>query len=369
MAAEHTQPPLTPDASIPVHAASAGLAGLSPAYFGLVMATGIVSVASQFHGLHGFALALFALNITAWLVLCVLNLARAIRHPRHFFGDMVDHLRAPGFFTAVAGTSVLGGQALLFVEGYRTALALGAFAALLWVVITYTVLTALTVKSVKPPLDKGISGGWLLAVVSTQSLALLAALLAGHIHPPHKIAMNFFALSMWLWGGMLYIWLMSLIFYRYTFFRLAPEDLTPPYWINMGAMAISTLAGSMLILNAPDAPFMLAILPFVKGFTVLYWATATWWIPMLLLLGVWRYGYMRFPLRYDPLYWGAVFPLGMYSAATYEMAESLKLDFLWFPARIFLYTAIVAWAAAFFGLLRRLARLLTRRGRADPVSG
>ena len=39
--------------------------------------------------------------------------------------------------------------------------------------------------------------------------------------------MNFLALSMWLWGGLLYIWMMSLIFYRYTFFRLSPDDLPP----------------------------------------------------------------------------------------------------------------------------------------------
>jgi len=64
-------------------------------------------------------------------------------------------------------------------------------------------------------------------------------------------------------------------------------DLAPPHWINMGAMAISTLAGSLLIVNAPDAP----LLPFIKGFTVLYWATGTWWIPMLVVLAIWRYGY------------------------------------------------------------------------------
>jgi tellurite resistance protein TehA-like permease len=166
---------------------------------------------------------------------------------------------------------------------------------------------------------------------------------------------------MWLWGGMLYIWLMALIFYRYTFFRLAPEDLAPPFWINMGAMAISTLAGSMLIINVPDAPFLQAILPFLKGFTILYWATATWWIPMLVVLAVWRYVHQRFPLRYDPLYWGAVFPLGMYSAATHEMGQALALDFLAAPTRVFLYAAILAWTAAFVGLLRRLLRLARPR--------
>jgi tellurite resistance protein TehA-like permease len=156
---------------------------------------------------------------------------------------------------------------------------------------------------------------------------------------------------------MLYIWMMSLIFYRYAFFRFSPGDLAPPYWINMGAMAISTLAGSLLVMNAPDAPMLQSLVPFLKGFTVLYWATGTWWIPMLLLLGCWRYLYKRFPLRYDPLYWGAVFPLGMYSACTHEMARALGLPFVAGVGTVFFYLALAAWSAAFAGLLRRLARL------------
>jgi tellurite resistance protein TehA-like permease len=355
------QPSILPDAAptAPGTADAAhagGLAELSPAYFGLVMATGIVSIAAHLQDLPLLASSLFALNIAAWAALCALNIARALRHPRCFFGDMADHLRGPGFFTAVAGTAVLGTQVILFVSGYRVGMALFGCAALLWFALTYAIFAAFTIKSVKPSLDKGISGAWLLAVVATQSLALLAALLAVHAAQPWKMALNFGALSMWLWGGMLYIWLMSLIFYRYTFFRLAPEDLAPPYWINMGAMAISALAGSMLILNAPEAPFLQAIVPFLKGFTILYWATASWWIPMLVVLAAWRYLFIRFPLRYDPLYWGAVFPLGMYSAATHELAHALALGFLGPPAQAFLYIAIAAWAAAFVGLARRLAR-------------
>jgi hypothetical protein len=68
-------------------------------------------------------------------------------------------------------------------------------------------------------------------------------------------------------------------------------------------MAISTLAGARLVQNTPDAPFLSSLLPFLKSFTVFYWATGTWWIPMLLVLGVWRHLIQRFPLRYDPLYW------------------------------------------------------------------
>lgn len=119
-----------------------------------------------------------------------------------------------------------------------------------------------------------VPGCW--PVVATQSVAVLGALLAVHVAQSCRLELNFLALSMWLWGGMLYIWMMSLIFYRYTFFRLASGDLSPPHWINMGAMAISTQAGSLLIINAPDAPFLLSLLPFPKGFTVFYWATGTW---------------------------------------------------------------------------------------------
>ena len=337
--------------------ASLLLAELSPANFAIVMATGIVSLAAHLDGRHGLALALLWLNAAAWLALWLLSLLRMARHPRRFFGDMVDHLRGPGFFTTVAGTSVLGSQCVVFGLDYHLGFALGALAALLWAGLTYGIFTALTVKEDKPALDRGINGGWLLAVVATQSLAVLGALLAAGQPAPLRLTLNFLALSMWLFGGMLYIWIMALIFYRYTFFRLSTSDLTPPYWINMGAMAISTLAGSLLIANASAAPFLQSLLPFLKGFTVFYWATGTWWVPMLLLLGVWRYVYKRFPLRYDPLYWGAVFPLGMYSASTHEMVRVMALDFLGFLAPLFLYAALAAWAAAFAGLAARLLTL------------
>jgi tellurite resistance protein TehA-like permease len=259
---------------------------------------------------------------------------------------------------------VLGVQFALQQQATGVALALWWCAVGLWVVLTYAILTALTVSANKPDLAAGINGGWLTAVVATQSLVVLGTAVAPHIGSnPEAVALTL--LSLWLAGGMLYIWMIALIFYRYTFFRLAPADLLPPYWINMGAMAISVLAGALLIRTAGSSPLLSSILPFVKGFTLLYWATATWWIPMLLALGVWRYVVHKVPLTYDPLYWGAVFPLAMYTSATYRLGEALDLPFLLLVSRYFVATALTAWLMTFLGFIVSLAVQL--RG-GPPIS-
>ncbi len=329
---------------------------LSPAYFGMVMATGIVSLAANQIGLAGVAWALFVIAVVAYGVLWALTGLRIWRHPALFMADMFDHLRGPGFFTMVAASSVLGSEFVILADDPRIGFILWGVAVILWLALTYTIFTVFTIKEEKPTLDKGISGAWLLAVVATQSIAVLSSLLAVGIEQPYRLDLNFLALSMWLWGGMLYIWMMSLIFYRYTFYLFSPGDLSPPYWINMGAMAISTLAGSLLISNSQDAPFLHSIVPFMKGFTIFYWATGTWWIPMLVILGIWRHVYKRFPLTYDPLYWGAVFPLGMYAVSTFQMAHAMEFHFLTTLPVVFTWVALAAWTLAFVAYLRTLMR-------------
>ena len=331
---------------------------LHPAYFAMVMATGIVAIASQLTGLRPLAVGLSWLNIGVFVVLWTLTLARAILFPQNFFRDLIDHKRGPGFFTIVAGTSVLGRQQIIIFGHYTMATAMWFLALPLWAGFTYAIFTGFTVKEDKPSLAEGIHGGWLIAVVATQAVSSLGTLLASRF-PTHETEMLFFSLCMWLCGGMLYIWVISLIFYRYTFFRFLPSDLMPPYWINMGAMAISTLAGANLILNANRASFLLALLPFLKGFTVFFWATATWWIPMLVTLAIWRHVYKRFRLTYDPLYWGAVFPLGMYTVSTFQLAQALDVPFLLWIPHYFVYIAVTAWMATFAGLLWSM-RNLTR---------
>lgn len=333
------------------------VAGLHPASFAMVMATGIVSVAAQLRGMPAIAVTLLWLNVLLYIVLWVLTCFRMMRYGQRFAADLFDHNRCVGFFTVVAGTCVLGNQFVVVADYPRIALALWFAGIALWAIVTYSVFTLLTVKSEKPSLGDGLNGGWLVAVVAAQSVSVLGGLLATEFGSARELV-TFFALVMWLGGGMLYIWIIALIFYRYTFFPLDPRQLAPPYWINMGAMAISTLAGTGLAGRAADSALVGQLLPFVKGLTLLFWATATWWVPLLVVLGVWRHVVRKVPLTYDVVYWSAVFPLGMYTACTHRLASVINAPYLDIVPRYFVFIALAAWALTFLGLLHRQLRLI-----------
>ncbi len=329
------------------------IANLFPGYFALVMATGIVSIAAHFLEIKFFAWTLLIINIINFTILSLLNLIRLIRFFPKVRADIGDHTRGPGFFTVVAGTCVLGSQ-LLIVGGYSNAATILWYVGIfLWALIMYSFFTLVTVRETKPPLEKGISGTWLIATVATQSVSVLGTLLAGNF-AAHREPILFFTLCMFFIGCMLYLILITLIFYRFTFLDLTAAALNPPYWINMGAVAITTLAGARLIIAAPEWIFLGDIQQFLKGFTLFFWAAGTWWIPLLFILGIWRHVYQRFPLRYDPQYWGMVFPLGMYTVCTFQLSKAINFEPLMIIPRYFVYIALAAWLLAFAGLLYSL---------------
>jgi len=335
--------------AVPDHERRAGstLATLSPAYFAFVMATGIVSIAAELRGLHRLAVLLLWVNVIAYGALWALSLARLARYRDRMLADLTSHQKGAAFLTTVAGTNVLGSQLALVAERPGIAVALWWLGLALWGVLLYAFLTAVTFREPKPDLATGISGVWLLLVVSTESVAVLGATVAPSIAPRGVL---FVSLVAHLVGAMLYLLVIGLIFYRWTFFSMGGDQATPPYWINMGALAITTLAGSNLILAAPRWDLLRQLEPFLQGTTILFWAFATWWVPLLVIMGVWRHGVKRVPLRYDPQFWALVFPLVMYSVATTKMIEAIGLPFgSWIPAAFF-WIGLGAWAITAVGM-------------------
>jgi tellurite resistance protein TehA-like permease len=216
------------------------------------------------------------------------------------------------------------------------------------------VLASVTLRERKPDIATGLNGGWLVLVVGTESVAVLAALLAPGSGRPDVL--EFLALVACMAGLMLYIVIIGLVCYRWWFFPMASEQATPTYWINMGAVAITTLACANIAINGHNVPGIDALEPFLSGMTVLFWAAATWWIPLLVIVGIWRHVVQRLPLRYDPQYWSLVFPLGMYGVATFRMQTALGISFLHWVPTAFFWIALAAWAVTLVGLARSASR-------------
>ena len=330
---------------------------LHPSYFSMVMATGIVSIAAWFLEFKTISLLLHYLNMVLYIALLALLSMRIILYGKAIINDLMDYQRGPGYFTFIAGTAIVGNQLVIIENSLLYAQILLWLALAAWVLITYSFFVVITIKEDKPSLDRGISGSWLVIIVSTQAVSTLMSTLAPT--QPFGEIFIFVALAFYMVGAILYIYIMSLIIYRLSFFSLKPDELGAPYWINMGAAAITTLAGSRLILNIEAGTAMEDFIPFLKGFTFFYWSASTWWIPLMLILGSWRHLIKKVPLPissngYNVGYWGMVFPLGMYTVCTFLLAEALNLPFLKMIPIYFIYIPFAIWIAVMTGFTRHL---------------
>jgi tellurite resistance protein TehA-like permease len=319
---------------------------LFPGYFAMVMATGIVAVAASQQDIDWLADVMYVIAAAAYVVLAVLLIARVVRYRSRFAADVTNHAKGFAFLTTVAGTNVLGAASVVIHGWYDLAWVLWWLSLALWAGFLYATLIAVVIRPGKPGLESGINGTWFLLTVSTESIAVLGALLLAH-DPGDTLA--FAGLAFFSLGVVLYLIVMTMIFLRWTFYELDPTEADPPAWIAAGAVAITVLAGSNLLLAG--SPRLDRAAPFVEGTVVLAWATATFWFPLMVAIGIWRHVVRRLPLRYHPSYWALVFPLGMYSAATFRMRAAIDLDALEWVPQVAFGVALVAWLLTAIGLV------------------
>lgn len=319
------------------------IGSLYPGYPALVMATGIISNAFHFMGWFWLSHSLFLVNLAAYPLLIAAILARLFRHTTSFWSDLLDPRLVFSFFTIVAATDILGIQ--FDLRGYATlATVLWLAAFTVWVFLLYFSFAVLSFLNTARDANV-VHGGWLIAIVGTQSLVLLGVRVADHL-PGYGADVIVLAHMLWGIGLCLYAIFVTLFSYRIFFFKLTPEDLSPLLWVVMGAAAISANAGTSLILNNASIPFLAATKPFIDGVTLIIWAWGTWWIPLLIFFGVWKHVVCRVPLTYSPALWSLVFPLGMYSVATFRFSLATQFPLLQSLGRGFVWVAAAVWLAS-----------------------
>lgn len=323
------------------------IGSLYPGCFALVMATGIIANALFLEGYRTPSDALFAFNTVAYPCLMAATLIRATRYSRALWADLINPRLVFSFFTMVAATDVFGIG--IHLRGFSSlALGMWLFALVLWFCLIYLSFGVLTFLNTAHGANV-VHGGWLIAIVGTESLVILGTLVAP---PLGQIGTAIFVLIHMLWGvGLgLYGIFITLFAHRIFFVEFEPEDITPLLWVVMGAAAITTNAGSTLILTQTSLPFLQSMRPFIDGVTLIMWAWATWWIPLLLLFGVWKHGVCRVPLSYTPMLWSLVFPLGMYALASLRLSLATDFPPLHSVSLTMVWVALAAWAATATGL-------------------
>lgn len=247
-------------------------------------------------------------------------------------------------------------------------LGLGAAGALIWLVLTYGLPWSIVATARRPVLGE-LNGTWLIWVVATQSLSIVAAALVP-VAPSAWLRDDLPAVAVCLWGVgvMLYLILIVIIFLRLLLVAVTPAEMGPAYWIAMGATAISVRAAAgILVLHGPNSAVLVGGLrPFLIGLSVVLWAFGTWWIPLLVLLGLWRYVVRGYSRDYEPRLWSVVFPLGMYTVASVTLGRAAGLGFMVSVARVWVWVGFAAWVVVLGLMLSALARALVPRH--DPTS-
>jgi tellurite resistance protein TehA-like permease len=352
-----------------------------PGAFAVVMATGIVSADLWDVGWRPASLAMLALAAAAFAALAAATGWRAVTDRAGLTADLASPRRVFRFFTFVVGANLLGVR--LAGTHQVAAVALLAAGTLAWLALSCALPAVLAGATLAD-----VDGTWWLWPVGTQSVALGAATLAG-LPPaaaggplatageqtgtagstvlgllgsaPVRVGLGVLATTAFFAGLVLYVAVAALVLRRLLRLPLAARDLTPPYWIAMGAASI-TVCTALRLPGTPAAPAE----PVVTVLAVLVWGVATCLIPLLLGAGIWRHAVHRVPLRYSLELWTIVFPLGMYAMAGLLLGGS-DLPAVRGLAELAVWPALTAWTLVALAMSAAAVRggLAARKGSLD----
>jgi hypothetical protein len=269
------------------------------------MATGIVSIAAADHGYDGISDVLAVISVALLAVLTVLAIVRL----RPDFDDLDAPVQ---LLTFVAACAVVGTRLAWWP--------LGVVGLLGWLLLLPIALWVMWRNRWTGLRDRA-RGGWELAGVASSGLAIVAA----------DVGLVAVAIGLLVLGICLYGVMTGLVLWRAVHAPSAADLCAPDAWILMGGAAIATLAGD----HIDKAGFA-----DIRPVTIVTWIVASAWIPVLAAATV--------RMRVGN-WWAAVFPLGMYSSATFATAvetgwhplTTISLVFFWIALAAWLLTALV----------------------------
>lgn len=326
------------------------------AAFSFVMAAGIVSVSLMMHDRVVLSRILMGVAIAGYLLLLVLTVRQLVRHPSRVQGNVSAAPSRFGYATFVAASGVLGTRLVLL------GVPIVPLVQLLVAVTAAVIIAQWVVRALRHDVDQWwqlVDGSWFLSSVACHSIGVLAASIAA-VRPAAARPLMVVSLLAWVAGIIAYGVVLRGVVTRVGRRRIGAKDLTAPYWITMGACAITVLDSAKLAVLPPDVlpPVVHAVVSYAgMGF----WVLATGLIPLILAAGWWRHVHHRVPLDNPTTLWSIVFPLGMYDVASTLMARTHEFWLARVIGELGVWIALAAWVVTASLLIGRIVTHLRQR--------
>lgn len=305
-----------------------GFRNVNISIFGILLGTGGVALASR-EWIPSFAIALSYLLVALFVIFTVLFVLKLVWFPRTVLNEL--HHPGPGNFYALQPISAvlvaILGQSFL-PNGLNLAL-LAYGAGLIFVLAAYVPYHFFADTKIE---FSDLHGGWFITPVAT-ILVTNAILLYGVTPTSYLLALLFFGI-----GAVLFLLVLSVLFFRLLSHTLPPVQLAPANFIvlaPLGVLIVDVLqlahaSGSIL----GSTPMAMAVL--VAG---ALWGFGIWALTVNGLLLA-RYLQSGFPFHMG--WWSFVFPFAAFTLGTQALAGPLPS--LTLLGEVFFGVLVMIWA-------------------------
>ncbi|GGO26256.1 TDT family transporter [Deinococcus humi] len=344
--------PSAPDALLPT--IRNVLRGLTPNWFTASMGTGIVSLMLPHLPLPGTAAlgeGLWVLNMLIFAVLTVLSLARialcpadsraTLRHPAQsmFLGAI-----PMGLATIINGLIVFGVP--------RWGMDAALLARNLWI---FDAVLAAGVGLLVPYLMftrqdhalERMTALWLLPVVASEVAAASAGQIAPQLGTVAAIPLLYSGYVLFALSVPIALMILTVFMLRLAQHKLPPAELGVSMFLPLGPLGTGALALLQLGEAAPRvlaAQGLEAFSPVLTGAGLLgglmLWGFGTWWLALACLTTL---RFIRQGLPFNLGWWAFTFPLGVFTAATFNLGSLTHLAFFTGLGYVFVPLLVILW--------------------------
>ena len=330
----------------------------TPNWFAVTMGTGVLAlvlaqVATPNSLLLTLARLLWAMNIALFSVFTLLYLGRWLLYPQEAY-KIFEHPQMSMFL----GTIPMGLATI--INGFIS-FGLPVFGSLavdiahqLWRVDAILAIACgiglpLFMFTRQSHQLSSMTGLWLLPIVAAEVAAASGWIVAPHVSDPaQQQTMVIFSMVLWAFSVPVALSLLAILLLRMALHKLPPVALSATTWLALGPIGTGSLGmfllsqqSTLLASNPIFEPFSQVISGFGWIMGILLWGFGAWWL--LLAQGITCH-YVKQGIPFNLGWWGYTFPLGVFTLATFKLAQLTAFPFFSILAIALLVLLSGIWA-------------------------